>query len=110
MLILQNLKIEIDRDIATNLYTGIATATNNFTSYSVNAETFENIATLLRSGAVKKMIRKPPVTINKPQVMTHSAETQPVKTIESLEKEIHQEKPSSKEWLKPKIFKGGGLI
>jgi len=108
--ILQNLKIEIDRDMATNLYTGIATATNNFTSYSVNADTFENIAVLLRLGAVKKMIRKPVTTSTPPQVMTHNRETQPIKTIESLEKEIHSEKPSSQEWLKPKIFKGGGLI
>jgi len=108
--ILQNLKIEIDRDIATNLYAGVATATNNFTSYSVNAETFENIATLMRLGAVKKMIKRPVVTTTRPQVMTHNAETQPIKTIESLEKEIRQEKPSSQEWLKPKIFKGGGLI
>lgn len=108
--ILQNLKVEIDRDMATNLYAGIATATNNFTSYSVNADTFENIAALLRLGAVKKMIKRPVVTTQQPQVMTHNSESRSVKTIESLEKEIRSEKPSSQEWLKPKIFKGGGLI
>jgi phosphoesterase RecJ-like protein len=51
---LQNLSCEIDKDMATNLYVGISSATNNFTSYSVNAETFETIAQLLKLGAVKK--------------------------------------------------------
>lgn len=52
--LLLSLKIEIDKDIATNLYSGIEGATNNLTSYSVNADTFEAIAILLRSGAIKK--------------------------------------------------------
>lgn len=52
--ILQSLSAEIDKDIATNLHEGIALATNNFTAYSVNADTFEAIASLLRAGAVKK--------------------------------------------------------
>lgn len=52
--LIQEMKIEVDRDIATNLYSGIAAATNNFTAYSVNADTFEAVAILLRAGAVKK--------------------------------------------------------
>ena len=55
--VIQTLGIEIDRDIATNLYAGAAASTNNFTSYSTNADTFEHIAALLRSGAVKKAFK-----------------------------------------------------
>ena len=126
--ILQTLGVEIDRDIATNLYAGSAASTNNFTSYSTNAETFEHIATLLRLGAVKKAFKKP-VSATAPQTMPFQApamRTQPQVTnsmpghnpevpksgpIESIEKEVTTEKPqTSQEWLKPKIFKGGGLI
>ena len=62
---LQALQIELDRDIATNLYAGISTATNNFTAYSVNAETFETIATLLKAGAMKKSF-KPAIPATSP--------------------------------------------
>ncbi len=122
--ILVSLKIEIDRDMATNLYAGIAASTNNFTSYSVNADTFENIATLLRYGAVKKIVRKPltasmPPTFNKPQPFmpktqvnqaqgfSPSVEVAPTNPtpIGNVEKE---KKPQDS--LKPRIFKNGGLI
>ena len=99
--ILEELKIEIDRDMATNLYSGVAAATNNFTSYSVSADTFEHIATLLRAGAVKKIVKKPePAKINH----VPSAESQPT-AIEEVEKE-----KNAQDWLKPKIFKNSGLI
>jgi len=54
--LIQGLNVEIDKDIATNLHSGIMIATNNFTAYSVNADTFEAVASLLRAGAVKKPI------------------------------------------------------
>ena len=123
--IIQTLGIEIDRDIATNLYAGAAAATNNFTSYSTNADTFEHVAVLLRSGAVKKAFKKPaPVPVAtqpsvnfqpQPQVINsmpgRSPEQPKSSPIESVEKETTTEKPqTSQEWLKPKIFKGGGLI
>jgi len=117
--VLQSLKVEVDRDIATNLYAGIASATNNFTSYSTNADTFENIATLLRMGAIKKTFKKPtptptrvvpptPQIVNPNPNIASSAETQPVTPIEKVEKEKQPQNPS--DWLKPKIFKGGGLV
>lgn len=120
--ILQTLKIEIDRDMATNLYSGAAASTNNFTSYSTNAETFEHIATLLRLGAVKKVFKKPVSTTppntpfqSKPTVVNsmpgRNPEIQKNTPIESVEKETMTEKPqTSQDWLKPKIFKGGGLV
>lgn len=106
--VLQILKVEIDRDMATNLYAGTAASTNNFTSYSTNAETFEHIATLLRLGAVKKVFKKPTVINSMPGRNPEISKAVP---IESVEKETLTEKPqTSQEWLKPKIFKGGGLI
>jgi len=126
--VLQTLQVETDRDIATNLYAGTAASTNNFTSYSTNADTFEHVSTLLRLGAVKKTFKKPvPVvtqpTMNfqssqmrpSPQVINsmpgHSPEIPKSSPIESVEKEAVIDKPqTSQEWLKPKIFKGGGLI
>lgn len=126
--IIQTLGIEIDRDIATNLYAGAAASTNNFTSYSTNADTFEHVAALLRSGAVKKAFKKPapvsspqtttfqaPPMNSKPQfinsIPSHSPEVPKSGPIESVEREAIIDKPqTSQEWLKPKIFKGGGLI
>lgn len=57
--LLNALQTEIDREIATNLYAGLTAATNNFTSYSVNAQTFETAAYLLKLGAVKKAPARP---------------------------------------------------
>jgi hypothetical protein len=128
--VLQGLRIEIDKDIATNLYAGIAAATNNFTSYSVNAETFEHIATLLRMGALKKVMKKPdfgsvaqqpvqqqmkPNIFSQPKVpqstfRNHPEAQQNVKPIESVEKEVQPEPQNPQDWLKPKIFKGTGLV
>jgi len=106
--ILKTLGVEIDRDIATNLYAGAAASTNNFTSYSVNADTFQNVSTLLRLGAVKKIIRKPQPMIN--PTPAQGPEYHPIKPIEAVEKEVQKELRSPQDWLKPKIFKGGGLI
>lgn len=66
--VLRDLQIDMDKDMATNLYAGVASATNNFTAYSVNAETFETAATLLKFGAVKKVSR-PATTPTQPVPM-----------------------------------------
>lgn len=57
--LINTLGIELTKDIATNLYNGIAVATNNFTSYSVNADTFQTISELMRAGAVKQPMPNP---------------------------------------------------
>lgn len=132
---LQGASIEMDRDIATNLYAGIAAATNNFTSYSVNAETFETIAALLKAGAVKKTPKATapvspsfqPTTTNQsfspsslPQQTPHIP-TMPkvfeqqtsgtIAQVETASTSLTKEGTSSpQDWLKPKIFKGGGLV
>ncbi len=106
--VLQNLQMEMDRDMATNLYAGISSATNNFTSYSVNADTFEHVAALLRMGAVKKVIRKPdnqsgnPTGFQSRPNREYLPSTNNPKPIENVEKEKQPQ-----DWLKPKIFRGG---
>jgi hypothetical protein len=101
--LIQDLKIEISQEVATNLYAGIASSTNNFNSYSVNAETFESIAYLLRSGAVKKTLKKvsPQHSVYKP------GELKNVRSIEGVEKEV-QADSSSQNWPKPKIVRTSG--
>ncbi len=109
--LLRELGVEIDKDMATNLYAGIATATNNFTSYSVNADTFEAIAQLLRFGAIKKSLKP----INQPAPRQNSSflsrpfsekQTTPIQVVE---KESQPEQAATpQDWLKPKIFRGGG--
>lgn len=47
------LNLNFDTDIATNLYSGIASASQNFTSPQTNAATFESAAICLRHGARK---------------------------------------------------------
>ncbi|OGK11804.1 hypothetical protein A2954_05105 [Candidatus Roizmanbacteria bacterium RIFCSPLOWO2_01_FULL_37_12] len=124
--LLQSLGVEIDRDMATNLYAGIAASTNNFSSYSVTADTFEAVATLLRLGAVKKTIGRPPQprgfqpqpqmnpSFNSPQPSQFPQprfNNQPdmVTPIEQVEKEPKgADAQTPQDWLKPKIFKGGG--
>jgi len=111
--LLQNLGVEIDRDIATNLYAGIAASTNNFSSYSVSADTFESIATLLRLGAIKKTLAKPvqPRTFQPAKQIVPPFNQQPdmVTPIEEVEKEPKGSPTSTpQDWLKPKIFRGGG--
>lgn len=126
--ILKHLDIEFDKDMATNLYVGIVHSTNNFTSYSTNADTFENAAFLLKSGAIKKIIKKPeppkiisnftisttpPSTIKpsySPPLETQT--TTPIEKVETEKQPIQSnfEKNQSQnpsEVLKPKIFRGG---
>jgi len=147
--VIEGLSVQLDKDMATNLFAGIASATNNFTSYSVNAETFEIIAKLMKAGAVKKNIKQNPVqtygaapAFNKPVLQSQSpALTQPplsqpvfqppqqgtfqsapsfeqqnigqgpiesVEHTENVSKEGAAQTPQ--DWLKPKIFKGSGLV
>lgn len=66
--LLQSLNIDIDGEVATILYAGLASATANFTSQSTNAGSFEAAAAFLKMGAVKKQIRAPVFLTEKPVV------------------------------------------
>jgi nanoRNase/pAp phosphatase (c-di-AMP/oligoRNAs hydrolase) len=117
--LLQLLHIEIDKDMATNLYAGIMAATNNFTAYSVNANTFETSAQLLKLGAVKKphipSRFKPPTMTFSPTPAGNSwtppAMETPAPSPKTVEvKEGKNEEKTANDWLKPKIFRGSNLI
>jgi len=102
MKLIQALGVEIDKDIASNLYGGLAAATNNFSSYSVTAETFELAAQLLKLGAVKKAFRQP-------IIRTPSFSQKPISMIEK--EPIPNQGNQPQDWLKPKIFQNsGGLV
>jgi hypothetical protein len=58
--VIRDMNVEMDKDMATNLYSGIVAATNNFSSYSVNPMTFEAAAFLMKHGAVKKPVQQQP--------------------------------------------------
>lgn len=122
---LQALQVELDKDISTNLYAGISAATNNFTAYSVNAETFETIAALLKAGALKRVAKTPvsqpprmPSFTPPPVQQTPSSQTSfeqktggSIDTIErATTSQTKEGSPNPQDWLKPKIFKGGGLV
>lgn len=107
--ILQALSIEITPDIATNLYMGIRAATNNFTAYTVNAETFENSALLLKAGASKKT--PTPQFIKKTaQSFTPSFHESSALPEEFIEHKENSEETTPQDWLKPKIFKGSSNL
>ena len=93
--LLDNLKLKIDKDIATNLYFGLRAATRNFSSYSVTPETLENAAFLLKKGAVKK-----PLPIQQPNVFSKRQ-----RSLESIEKENFSKEFTEDQELKPKIFR-----
>lgn len=120
--VLRQLECELDKDMATNLYAGVAAATNTFTSYSVNAETFETVAALLKAGASKRTSPQPAFNSQSPQKPvstpvfsikqpgTERQQTQPIAAVESQESQSKEGAQSPQDWLKPNIFKSGGLI
>ena len=62
---LKTQNLPIDQDLASNLLFGIESATNNFLSGSVSAETFEAAAACLRLGAIRHA-RQMPAHDNRP--------------------------------------------
>jgi len=105
--IIEALNLDIDKDIATNLYAGISAATNNFSSYAVNAATFQRAALLMEKGAVKRAFR-PKTVVNQSPSFVSTKEVPPIRSVERAPR--LQEKKPPQDWLKPKIFKSGGLI
>lgn len=128
--LLQYLNIEIDKEIATNLYLGLVSATNNFTSYSVSDKTFETAAQLLKLGAVKK-----PLTSFKKSTFSSNEirfSQEPFKSsissnvgsdnfvapvvkkqpsmVTAEKKERKKETDTPQDWLKPKIFHGSNIV
>ncbi|MFO0703240.1 MAG: hypothetical protein U0525_00780 [Patescibacteria group bacterium] len=63
--LIQNLEIQLDQNIATVAFAGLATSTNNFTNDATTPESFELAGKLLRMGAKKQNVQKPKT--DKPQ-------------------------------------------
>jgi len=110
--LLNSMQVELDKEIATNLYLGVLDATKSFSTPSTNAGTFEASAALLKAGAVKPGAPEPtPFTEKK------SFERQGAKPIKSVERapmigsiegdDSVQDDEDDETWLKPKIFKPG---
>lgn len=86
VLILKNLNVIMDKDIATNLYRGLQLGTNDFSSERVSALTFEAAALTMRSGAERSMAK----------VVQEPVKVAPVEPVKPA--------TSANDWLKPKIF------
>ena len=71
--VLKGLSLALDSDIAGNLFAGLQSATNNFSSLKAGADTFEVAALLLRQGAVRKTLP----TITAPALITSPAPPHP---------------------------------
>ncbi|NCN59049.1 hypothetical protein COW99_01050 [Candidatus Roizmanbacteria bacterium CG22_combo_CG10-13_8_21_14_all_38_20] len=113
-LVLKNLNVVMDKDIATNLYRGLQHATDDFASDKVSALTFEAAALTMRSGAVRMQIQPAK------QVADPVGTAGPVRIADPVRKEVEeavlvetlspapvkQTEPATiaNDWLKPKIF------
>lgn len=135
--LLSYLGFSLNADIASNLYTGIAAGSHNFSSKETSAGTFETVAILLRNGARKTPLHptssmqtpshptmvSPTPKINRPtfpqqqrvqpiQQKTFSTQgRQPLQPTgpQPIKKSTDQgETPP--DWLKPKIYKGSTLL
>jgi nanoRNase/pAp phosphatase (c-di-AMP/oligoRNAs hydrolase) len=118
--LLRSINAKVDKDVATNLYAGIVSATNNFTAHAVSADTFESSAYLLNSGAVKRAAAMPqqqippmmPQQPQQPEQVPQQAPQYPEDQQEIIQAGTAEQKESSvsQAWLKPKIFDGPNLI
>lgn len=126
--ILTTMNLEIDKEMATNLYAGVLDATKSFSTPSTNASTFETSAMLMKAGAKKAAAPTPQHTEQsndtQPQTIQFnqkkSFERQGAKPIKSVERapmigsiegdDSVTEDDEDDTWLKPKIFKGTGEL
>jgi len=127
--LLQALRWDLNPDIATNLYAGLVASTNNFTSFSTNAQSFEMASFLLKAGARKITFaptQQRPTSFNDfssaPAVPAVSSapvdigstgavfQRQPKEEKKVVRPQAEQAKQPPQDWLKPKIFKSSDLI
>lgn len=133
--LLESLRFDLNPDIATNLYTGLVASTNNFTSFSTNAQSFEVASFLLKNGARKiPMMSERPNLTNMPDMQSGFQAKAPVRNeevdlgsqnifknpfskvnkgaaITSDPKPLEtKKKQPPQDWLKPKIFKSTDSI
>lgn len=117
--LIRNLSLPVDSDIATNLYTGIKTNTNNFQSFNISATAFETSAWCLNNGArqnqfmgpmssqpVAPMSSQPMAPITNFQPSVPPPFSQPIPTRPMNNNQINGNQPPPADWLKPKIYQG----
>lgn len=116
--LLSHIGFSIDSDIATNLFAGMVSNTQNFTSHATSAETFEAAAICLKSGAQKSLFTPPspvPDASGIPFPRTQKPAFPQGTTFKPKPfappqppKQAQQDTPP--DWLKPKIYKGSTLL
>ena len=116
--LINEVNLTMDPDIATNLLMGIEDATNNFKSSETNAQTFEMVAALMRSGgrrfakaglepnafppgSIPGQIPVSQVPVREEVSLPQEEEIQPT----DVKDDQAVEKPPA-DWLQPKIYKG----
>lgn len=75
--LLTSLNVEIDRDIAQNLLTGLTQGTDNFQKPTTSYVAFETAAMLLRKGAQRMRTPRPRNTVEDPYISSLSAPKAP---------------------------------
>jgi len=115
--VIQELKLPINADIASNLMQGIEAATNNLTSSQITADTFEALAVLYRAGARRhtppplspaKVVNNLPITdIETPPSTDHEIKPVPDQSKLGEQVDLSVDASAKADWLKPKIFRGG---
>ncbi|PJE63710.1 hypothetical protein COU89_01885 [Candidatus Roizmanbacteria bacterium CG10_big_fil_rev_8_21_14_0_10_45_7] len=129
MQLLLVLRIQMSPEIATNLYAGLVSATNMFTSFSTNAQSFDAAAQLLKTGA-RKATTAPPVMgggirmptnrfappssrmmsspfMDEDMFMDNEQSTPIAPPAQSSP--VSQQQPPT-DWLKPKLYKSSDAI
>lgn len=98
---LKTVKLSFDEDCATNILTGITSATDTFTKGNITSDTFEIAALCLQMGGKLPGVKQIIPTEEIPVIETSGVveNNKPAKS-----------KNPPKDWLEPKIFKGSSLV
>jgi len=125
--LIKALNLPIDKEIATNLFSGIKTNTADFQSPNTSSTTFEIAAWCLQNGASKDHLKvaktsapfqpnqvfQPPTPAKEPPQLPSQPQTKAVQPPFTAPKQPLASQPSSQptqpppDWFKPKIFRGG---
>lgn len=123
--LLSVLRIQLSPEIATNLYAGLVSATNMFTSFSTNAQSFDAASQLLKMGARKATSPSPAMHIpGMPSRFSPSSpmpspfidddlfmdnnEPVPTQSVAAPKQPTVVQPPT--DWLKPKLYKSSDTI
>jgi len=121
-LLFHDLKINLDPDGATNLFSAISQTSNNFSSERTLANTFEAASICLQSGAKREIQKFQPVVPSPQSQSVIQRQPQPQPTVPTPQlrspqstspigggqRQTPAETPP--EWLKPKIYKSSTLL